>query len=315
MTTDARARYLDVLLKRLEAHEGPVADAERYMERLDVLAGVDVAQKQLTAGTPLSIEERPPEIEHGSDRDGTPVREALEAAPRPEGAQQAPVSASDETSVSHDVPPPAAPSPEAVPAEPYTAPSTPAPRLRNHRDNTLVTLTCSCGCGETFEKRAYEVTGGNQYVNAEHYRNTIRKTSATAAAVDKPVDISPAPSDVAQIQEPATNEATQAAPALITESVCKCPIWWRGQTPKWSETIANEGHHDNCPLFKQGVHSWPYPDSGAGPGPHKIMCRWCRQTREVDGAGLPWDTSPSNPAVGEKGQSWTAPKPMVVPHV
>jgi hypothetical protein len=120
--TDLRDRYAEALLKRMEGHEGPLSDLAPVMERLDVLVGVDLEQKRLSApeGTPR-IEGSTPVIEHGSGA-VTPV--VPTPAPLPvvhEEPQQEPVSASagqqanDGASAGSD---PAAASPALAPPPP-----------------------------------------------------------------------------------------------------------------------------------------------------------------------------------------------------
>lgn len=123
MTDALRDRYADALLQLL-TREGPLADLAPVLERLDVLTGVDLQQKALTAPSSThtpSVEGSTP-LEHGRDEpadspEGHPKPTAergedVQQANRPphEGPEQAPVSASDGADAT-TVGAPAAPSP------------------------------------------------------------------------------------------------------------------------------------------------------------------------------------------------------------
>lgn len=345
MTTDARAQYLAVLLKRLEAHEGPVGDAQPYMERLDVLTGVNLEMKQLTAGSsfapsPEAAEGEPPEIEHGSGQqvgDGASVATPSE---QERGAQQIGAATPDPLPVAHEdpqqavvetgisAPPPsdspAAASPKAVPPQPYGLPST--VQIRKPRDKTTVEMPCACGCGTPLHIPRWEIARDPDkkfFRNRTHYHDYQRSPEGGRRASqyggilrDKSADTTPAPSDVAQIREPATFDVTNVEPpahglsavvanppveAAPTKFVCTCPHWWATKTLGWRKEDPNEGHHEDCALYRKGGHRWPLPEPGQkDEPPYTVTCGWCGERREVDRRGIPWAMSEMNPVNGGK---------------
>lgn len=341
LVTDAlRERYGDALLALL-TREGPLADLAPVLERLDVLTGVDLAQKQLApviehgpdqedASRTLTREtsQRSSGYEAGVEQEASPgrtVSSSVDAGSSPsasvrietaaedpvhEATRQAPVSASD-GSVEPTEATPAAPSPE-----------TPTRRY-GKRDHTKVNLLCSCGCGTTITREQWEIDvepGRKFYLNPAHYGNTTRKNppangerarNAGASSNGKTPalgveDAGSTPAAPASTDEPARGlAAITANPPVAQPSpskfVCTCPDWWREKTVGWREDLPNEGHHDNCALYRKGGHRWPLPSAtGVEKGPFSVQCGWCAEKRDVDAHGVPWAVSELNPANGGK---------------
>lgn len=182
--TSLRDDYARALLRRLEEHTGPVADAVVYLERLDVLAGVDLEQKRLSA----------PVIEHEGGQVpnvGVETQTANGAWDRPdlpsvdhEDAQQEPVSVSagqqtndGASAVSY----PAAPSPAPAPPAPSFDRRDPSPGSRSQKERRL----CDCGCGNELTVWPYERKAkpdGPFYLDRQHAAVGLRKRNAAARA-------------------------------------------------------------------------------------------------------------------------------------
>lgn len=323
--TDLRTAYATALLRRLEEHAGPLADVVPLLDRLDVLTGLDMEQKRLSAGVGPEIEGVPPVIEHGSDHDGSSVREALEAAPRPEEPQQAPVSVSGgvaayspgtggDPAVAPTSTTPAASSQEAIPTEPYTAPSTAGrvPCIDCGRPSSVGKDRCqSCAQKITWtpERRAAQAkriadrraAGTERFVPSDA-RNTVLDAATNGATnhfvdADKKVDDAPARGLAAVIVKPLVAGLTGGS----ASAPCSCPDWWKEKMASFQEDGANESHHETCGRYRKGAHRWPMPVQGVeGDEPFTVQCKWCGETREVDRLGVPWVVSEKNPANGGK---------------
>lgn len=304
--TDLRDRYADALMALLE-RDGPLADLAPVLERLDVLAGIDLAQKQLAPviETPTpSMEWRPP-VEHGRDEPAdNPVGHPKPTAERGEDVQQAnrPPHEPDDS--------PAAMSSSVGGASQRAVTEGVWAEVAERAENRCV------DCQKVIAPQATRCrvcSGKARRHNPSTWNGARRPVDITKDTQQPTVDAAPklgtwtlgepqVDNAAPEVEEPTPVDSQTAAANSrdavrhdVTRSVIENPA--RGLAAVSANPPVAAPSKLICTLYRKGGHRWPIPQQGVEvKEPVTLRCEWCMETREFDRFGAVWERSERNPA-------------------
>lgn len=174
---------------------------------------------------------------------------------------------------------------------------------------------CDCGCGTSISVGYFELKNRPDkkfFLNREHHhvfmRSDVGKNwtlEMREAASERQrqrwadrrleitgTDPAPSPSGYVPVEGYIPGEVhSESGKKLILS--CACPPYWYKTASRFDALVANEGHHESCPMCRPGAHFFPIP-SALGDGVD-VQCVWCSETKHFGPVESGWSPVSSTP--------------------